>query len=55
MVLIFIGDQFIPEYPGSYDQSTYLNHPEYKYTNGIVGGTIRSGRYYFINGDHDYY
>lgn len=52
LVLIFLADQFIPEYPGAYDQTYFADHPEYKYT---IKGTVRSGRFNYINGDKDYY
>lgn len=54
LILIFLGDKFIPEYPGNYDTSYFAGHPEYKYAHGIVGGTVRSGRLNYINGKHDY-
>lgn len=53
--LVFLADQFIPEYPGNYDNTIFLNHPEYKYKDGIIGGTMRSGRLNYVNGDKDYY
>lgn len=53
--LVFLADKFVPEYPGTYDQTFFKDHPEYKYRDGIVGGTIRSGRFNYINGDKDYY
>lgn len=52
LVLIFLADRFIPEYPGAYDQTYFAGHPEYKYT---IMGTVRSGRLNYINGDKDYY
>ena len=48
--LVFLADKFIPEYPGNYDSTYFLDHPEYKYSNGIIGGTVRSGRFNQING-----
>jgi Ca2+ transporting ATPase len=54
ITLVFLGDQFIPEYPGSYDTTVFAGHPEYKWLNGVVGGTVRSGRFYTIKGDKDY-
>lgn len=53
--LVFLADSFIPEYPGSYDTTYFLDHPEYKYKDGIMGGTVRSGRFNYINGTKDYY
>lgn len=54
MFLVFYGDQIIPEYSDSYDSTIYAAHPEYKWLNGVVGGTVRSGRFYTISGDYDY-
>jgi Ca2+ transporting ATPase len=54
MVLIFAGDQFIPEYEDKLDTTTFAGHPEWKWKDGIVGGTVRSGRMRYINGDKDY-
>jgi len=54
LIMIFLGDKFIPEFPGKYDQTYFLDHPEYKYANGIIGGTVRSGRLNYINGSPDY-
>jgi P-type Ca2+ transporter type 2B len=54
LVLIFYGEQFIPEYTDSYDSSIFALHPEYKWLNGVVGGTVRSGRFYTVTGGDDY-
>lgn len=55
MVLTFAGETFIPEYVGLIDKEEFAGHPEYKFRNGIIeGGTVRSGRMNFINGDVDY-
>ena len=54
LILVFMGELFIPEYVDSYDTELFAAHPEYKWHNGIVGGTVRSGRPYFANGDMDY-
>lgn len=54
MFLVFYGEQIIPEYSDSYDTTTYAAHPEYKWLNGVVGGTVRSGRFYTVSGDYDY-
>lgn len=32
IILIFLADRFIPEYPGKYDHTYFKGHPEYKYT-----------------------
>ena len=53
--LVFLADRFVPEYPGSYDETYFKDHPQYKYKDGIIGGTIRSGRLNYLNGDKDYY
>lgn len=57
ILLVFLADRFIPEYPGKYDHTYFKDHPEYKYANGIMGmgATVRSGRLNFINGEKDYY
>ena len=54
IVLVFAGDSFIPEYVDSYDTTIFAAHPEYKWKDGIIGGTVRSGRFKHINGDDDY-
>lgn len=54
MVLIFAGDQFIPEYEDKLDTTVFAGHPEWKWKDGIIGGTVRSGRMRYINGDKDY-
>ena len=55
MVVVFMGEQFIPEYVDGHDFVTdpkdpYYQHPEFKWKDGVVGGNICSGRFYFING-----
>lgn len=55
MVLVFAGEKFIPESVDSFDTGVFANHPEYKWSDGIIGGTIRSGRMRTISGEHDYY
>lgn len=55
MVLVFLGEQFIPEYADSFDTGIFASNPEYKWHNGVIGGTVRSGRFYNIYGDIDYY
>ncbi len=32
----------------------FVGHADYKWLDGVVGGTIRSGRFYFVNGKNDY-
>ncbi len=54
LFLVFYGDRFIPEYTDSYDSTTFSVHPEYKWFNGVVGGTVRSGRFYTVAGEYDY-
>lgn len=54
LILIFSGDSFIPEYVDSYDSTVFAGHPEYKWSDGIVGGTVRSGRFFTVNGKNDY-
>lgn len=54
MILIFGGDSFIPEYTDAYDNSVFAGHPEYKWQGGIVGSTVRSGRFFTISGKNDY-
>ncbi len=54
MILVFAGEEFIPEYEDSYDTTIFAAHPEYKWEDGIIGGTVRSGRFKFVNGEKDY-
>lgn len=54
IVLIFWGELFIPEFSDSYDLSTYASHPEWKWRNGVIGGTVASGRFITITGSKDY-
>ena len=59
LIVVFMGEKFIPEYVDDHDFVTdpndhYLGHPEYKWLDGIVGGNICSGRFYYINGKPDY-
>lgn len=55
LILIFMGETFIPEYPNAIDSTEpYLSHPEYRWRHGVLGGTICSGRFYYLNGDKDY-
>jgi len=54
MILIYAGEKIIPEFEDSYDTTIFKAHPEYKWHNGIVGGTIRSGRMKTVSGDADY-
>jgi len=54
-ILIFIGPEFIPEDIDDVDsRSVYRMNPHYKWHNGVVGGTVCSGRFYTINGEPDY-
>lgn len=53
-VLIFAGERFIPEEVDSYDTTLFSAHPEWKWYNGVIGGTVRSGRLITISGDDDY-
>ena len=52
MILVFMGDRFIPEYPGRFDETIFKDHPEYKYSPN--GHTIRSGRFNHLNGENDF-
>ena len=55
MILVFMGDKFIPEYPGAFDETVFEGNLDYKYRDGIVeGGTVRSGRFNYISGKDDY-
>lgn len=54
LVLIFAGDKFIPEFVDSNDSGVFANNPRWKWTDGMIGGTVRSGRNIFINGTDDY-
>ena len=55
IIIIFFGELFVPEYEDSLDQDPlYIANPSFKWYQGIVGGTVCSGRFYWINGDPDY-
>ena len=54
LIIVFMGEYFIPERVDAYDTELFAAHPDYKWHNGVVGGTVRSGRPYFPNGDPDY-
>lgn len=55
IAIIFFGEKFIPEYVDDLDQNPlYIANPSFKWYQGIVGGTVCSGRFYWINGDSDY-
>ena len=54
VVLVFWGEQFIPEYVDSYDSTIFAQDPSSKWLNGVIGGTVRSGRFYTITGGDDY-
>lgn len=54
VILVFWGETFIPEYVDAYDTSVFAGHPEWKWHNGIVGGTVRSGRMITVGGNYDY-
>ncbi|XP_031472538.1 uncharacterized protein LOC116244830 [Nymphaea colorata] len=38
----------------SYDSTIFATKPGYKWLNGVVGGTVRSGRFYTVTGAEDY-
>jgi Ca2+ transporting ATPase len=50
MVLVFAGEKFIPEYVDSYDTTKFALNPEYKWHDGVIGGTVRSGRFKLVTG-----
>ncbi len=55
LILIFYGENFIPEYVDSLDmQGKIHENPRFKWKNGIIGGTVCSGRFYNIDGHPDY-
>ncbi len=55
IILIFAGETFIPEEIDSLDsQALYIANPHYKWHNGVVGGTVCSGRFYTASGGDDY-
>jgi Ca2+ transporting ATPase len=55
VVLIFFGETFIPEERDALDDQTlYIANPQYKWYNGVVGGTVCSGRFYTLSGGDDY-
>ena len=51
MILVFAGEKLIPEYEDKYDTTIFAGHPEQKWHDGIIGGTVRSGRFRMVNGD----
>lgn len=53
-ILIFWGELFIPEAVDSYDSSFFATNPEWKWHNGVIGGTVCSGRSVTISGQADY-
>lgn len=55
MVIVFSGEKWIPEARDEYDDKEFLGKPELKWHNGEIGGTVRSGRFYQLNGDEDFY
>jgi hypothetical protein len=50
IVLIFAGEHIIPEYADSLDHSVFATNPDWKWHNGKIGGTVRSGRMITIGG-----
>ena len=36
LLLVFLADRWVPEYPGKYDSTEFLGKLDYKYKNGIV-------------------
>ena len=55
LALVFAGEYFIPEYSDSYDTGVFASRPGDKWHNGVVGGTVRSGRFYTPAGNDDYF
>jgi len=52
--LLFVGDQFLMEFPDRFDTIIGSNL-QAKYRNGIIeGGTMRSGRAIYFDGTPDY-
>lgn len=54
IVLIFAGETFIPEAPDTFDP-VIGNDLSAKYLRGVIGGTVRSGRFNFVAGGTDYF
>ncbi len=54
MVLVFAGEHIIPESADDFDVLLGSSKLGYKYKDGIVGGTVRSGRMYLIGNGEDY-
>lgn len=54
LILVFFGENFIPEYVDSYDSTTFAANPAWKWHQGIIGGTVRSGRMVTVSGEYDY-
>lgn len=54
LVVLFAGDLFLPEFPDQFDIDLGPDKLAAKYRNGIVNGTMRSGRLIFMDGTPDY-
>lgn len=51
ILLVFVSDMFIPEYPGSLDATTFKDHPDYKFD---TDDTVKSGRLIHFDNQPDY-
>lgn len=54
LILLFTGDLWIPESEDNFD-AIIGNDLGAKYANGIIGSTVRSGRFNFVGGGVDYF
>ena len=54
ITLVFTAERYIPESVDAFDSTVFANNPSYKWHDGVVGGTIRSGRMKYVDGSWDY-
>jgi Ca2+ transporting ATPase len=54
LTLVFTAERFIPESVDEFDSTVFAGRPDFEWHNGVVGGTIRSGRMKFVDGTWDY-
>lgn len=49
MLLVFLGEWFLPEFPDDFDRLLGSNSLQYKYNGGVVdGGKVANGRLYGV-------
>lgn len=54
IILLFSAEYYIPEYADNFDNILGPLGLDGKYKDGVVGGTIRSGRMYRVGSGEDY-